>query len=161
MTYENGEYIVRNTAFGDMCDKRLAENKEAVKVHNYQQQQQQQQQSEPLNESQQRADELVARHVAAGRAEAANNIERQQESDRNRELEQQKINDIAGYQVITPAQMSSLKHVIKQADWSEQGFCQKAKVKQLGFLPADRYEGAITWLQGLVKADQERRLRSS
>ena len=140
-------------------------NHQPHQIHQPQQQiadqQPAQQQAQPLNEAQQTANELVARHVAASREEQARQQSRQAAVQETADAEQEKINEMAGYKVITPVQFKQLQSVIKQAGWTPEAFCQKSGVTQLGLFQASRFNGAITWLQGMIKVDQERRLRSS
>lgn len=116
---------------------------------------------EVLNEAQQAADVLVARHIESANAESAKAEKRRQELQKAADEKQEKINAMAGCKVITPAQVQQLRNVLKQARWNDQSFCQKAGINVLGMLPADRFDGAITWLQKVAANEHERRLRAS
>lgn len=150
----NGQYIVRDTPLGQVANRQNQQNKVELQKQLYQQQ-------NPLNEAQQAANALVEQHIQRSNEESQKYQERQEVIAATGQAEQSKINEMAGYPVITPHQMRQLKNVLGQARFSEQGFCQKVGIKRLGMFQADRFNGAITWLQKMASSEQERLHRST
>ena len=121
MVEQDGEFIVKNTALGDIADRQNRKNKQAIKRQDYEQQQH--------HEAQQHANHLVNQYNEKNQKAAGNQV----------------------HQYVTPKEVQELRHAIHLVSsnvdgFNEEKFCKISKIRQIGMLPLSRFEGAIDWL---------------